>query len=131
MIKNFLSKQFLRYLVIGFSGTGLDFLLIYVFVEYFHLHYLISALISIALILFLSFSFNKYWTFENQEKKYFNQLLKYILASSVGWGINLIVLTILVEVFGMWYLLAKVFATAVALIWNFLIARNWVFKSKD
>lgn len=131
MLKKFLSKQFLRYIVIGFLGTGLDFLFVYLFVEYLHLHYLLSALISIALVLFLSFSLNKYWTFDNQEKKYFYQLFKYILASSVSWGINLTVLTMLVEVFAMRYLLAKVFATAAALIWNFLIARNWVFKARD
>ena len=130
MIKAFFSKQFLKYLVIGFVGTGLDFLFLYCLVEYFHIYYLFSALISIILVFFISFSLNKYWTFNNQEKNYFNQLFKYTLARLVGLGINLIVLTILVEIFGMWYILAKVFATAVALIWNFLIAKNWIFSKK-
>lgn len=109
-------------------GTGLDFLIVYALVEYGHLFYLLAAVISIAIVFWISFSLNKYWTFENSEKKYFSQAIKYFITSSVGIGINLAVLVFLVELFGMWYILAKVFATAAALIWNFLVYKNWVFK---
>lgn len=131
MSKNFFSKQFWKYFVIGASTTGLDFLLLYVFVTYLHLFYLIAASISIIIVFFINFSLNKYWTFESRNKNYFNLSWKYALCHAVGWAIGLAVLTLLVEIFGIWYLTAKVFATGVAFIWNYFVAKNWVFKSED
>ncbi len=127
MINYFFSKQFLKYIVIGFLGTGLDFLLLYSLVEYFHLNYVLAAICSVAIVIGLSFTLNKYWTFANYEKKYFSQLGKYVFSHSFAYGLNLLILVILVEIFGLWYLLAKVFATAISAIVNFLLSKKWVF----
>lgn len=128
MFKSFFSKQFFKYVLVGFLATGLDFLILYLLVEYGHLFYLLAAIISIAIVFWIGFNLNKYWTFKNPENNYWSQLFKYLLTHSVGIGISLGVLTFLVEIFDMWYLLAKVFATAAALIWNFLVTKKWVFK---
>lgn len=127
MIKHFVSKQFLKYVLIGILGTSLDFLLLYVLVEEGHTHYVLSAIISASLVIWLSFTLNKYWTFENREKDYLRQFFKYLASHSIGYLINLMILVILVEGFGLWYIFAKVFATAAALIWNFLVTKKWVF----
>ena len=131
MLRSFMSKNFFKYVIVGFIGTGLDFLILYLLVEFWHLFYLLAALISIGIVIWLSFTLNKFWTFKNLEKRYFLQLGKYILAHSVGIGINLAILTLLVEFFGLWYILAKVIATALALIWNFLVAKKWVFRGEN
>ena len=131
MFKTFFTKQFIRYVVIGILGTGLDFLFIYTFTQYVHLFYLISAIISIALVFPISFSLNKYWTFNNRGKNNFSQAVKYILTSSIAWVINLSVLAILVQFFGMWYILAKVFATIAGVAWNFLATKKWVFTASS
>ena len=127
MSNYFLSKQFLKYVIVGLLGTGLDFLILFLLVEYLHLFYLLAALISILIVFWISFSLNKYWTFRKKEGNYFRQMLKYLLAHSVGVGINLAILTILVEIFGFWYIFAKVIATTVVLAWNFLVTKKWVF----
>lgn len=128
MVKNLLRSQFIKYIIIGSLTTGLDFLFLYVLVEHFHLFYLASAIISIAVIFILSYSLNKYWTFCNQENKHFEQLTKYTLIHAIAWVINLVILTFLVEVFDMWYILAKVFATGAIIVWNYVFTKNWVFK---
>ena len=130
MIKHFVSKQFIKYVLIGILGTGLDFLLLYSLVEFFHLHYVLAAIISVAIVVWLSFSLNKYWTFANHEKKYLFQLGKYILSHSLAYGLNLLILIILVEIFGLWYILAKAFATIISAICNFLLTKKWVFGAK-
>jgi len=130
MSNYFPSKQFLKYILVGFLGTGLDFLLLYSLVEYLHLFYLIAAVGSIAIVLWISFTCNKYWTFRDGRKKYLGQFLKYVLTHALGNGINLIILVFLVEVFGLWYILAKIFATAVSAIFNFFITKKWVFSQK-
>ena len=131
MIKHFVSKQFLKYIIIGLLGTGLDFLFLYCLVEYLRLYYVLAAFISVAIVIWISFTFNKYWTFANHEKKYLSQFSKYILSHAFAYGLNLIILIILVEIFGLWYILAKVFATAVSAICNFLLTKKWVFRGEN
>ena len=77
LIKQFLSKQFLKYIIVGLIATLLDFSFLYLFVEYVHLHYFWAAIISVMIVLWFSFTINKYWTFKNLEKKYFQQFIKY------------------------------------------------------
>jgi len=127
MLKSLVSKQFIKYATVGLLTTGLDFLFLYTLVEFVHLFYLLAAFFSIAVILWLSFTLNKYWTFGNLEKKYFQQFIKYAVSHAVALGINLAVLAFLVEIFHFWYIFAKVFATGVAAITNFLLVKKYIF----
>ena|SRR3972149_8682578 len=122
------SWHFIKYVCVGFLGTALDFSFLYVLVEYGHLYYLLAAIISVSIVLWVSFSLNKFWTFQNFEKKYFPQFGKYILSHLVALAISLAILAFLVQVFHFWYLFAKVFATVAAAITNFLITKKFIFK---
>ena len=130
MSKTILVKQFLKYAVVGGLATGLDFIFLYTLVEYGHLFYLYSALISSSVIIWISFSLNKYWTFSNHEKKYFQQFIKYTLSHMIALAVALIVLVTLVEIFHFWYLFAKIFATGAAATINFLLVRNFTFVAQ-
>ncbi|MEK7142967.1 MAG: GtrA family protein [Patescibacteria group bacterium] len=127
LVQNFFTWQFIKYVVVGFLGTALDFSLLYILVEYGHLWYFSAAFISISIVLWISFSLNKYWTFKNYEKKYFVQLGKYLLSHLLALGLSLSILAILVEIFQFWYILAKFFATVVAAITNFLMVKKYIF----
>jgi len=121
-------RQFIKYCLVGATGTGLDFLLLYLFVEYGRINYLLAAIISTIVAMVINFTLNKFWTFRKKDGNYFSQLLKYAAAHSIGALINLVVLTLLVEVFGVWYLMARVVGTVFAVSWNFLATKKWVFK---
>lgn len=125
--KNFFNQQFIKYVVVGLIGTALDFSILYILVEYGHFFYLVGAVASIFTVLWVSFTINKFWTFENHEKKYFQQFFKYSLSHILALGVNLAILAFLVEIFHFWYIFAKVFATAGAAITNFLIVKKYIF----
>lgn len=127
IINQLLSKQFGKYVVIGLIGTFLDFSILYILVDYGHLFYLWGAIVSVMIVLWISFTLNKYWTFENKEKKYFQQFVKYLISHAIALGVSLLILTVLVEVFAFWYLFAKLFATAAAAITNFLLVKKYIF----
>ncbi len=129
MIKKIFSAQLIKYGLVGAAATGTDFLILYFLVEYAHLYYLAAAAISIVLVFVASFTANKYWTFSNRENRYFRQMGQYLLAHLLGIGLSLTILHSLVEYLGLWYIFAKVFATAVAAITNFLLVKLWVFKN--
>ncbi|HLC38913.1 MAG TPA: GtrA family protein [Patescibacteria group bacterium] len=131
MVKMIMSKQFLKYIMVGGLATLLDFIFLYILVEFVHLHYLLAAIISIVVIVWISFSLNKFWTFANSEKKYFQQFIKYIISHSVGLAINLLILASLVQFFHLWYLFAKIFATFAAAVTNFWLVKRFIFLAKD
>lgn len=123
--------QFLRYLIAGGTATAIDFIVLYIFVEFLSIWYILAATFSFIIALTISFFLNKFWTFKNGDKKISSQMVKFLIVNLIGLGINLIILYILVEFFFLWYLFAKVFATAVAVIWNFLGMRNLVFNNSE
>lgn len=127
IFKPLFSRHFIKYVIVGFFATSLDFAFLYCLVEFGHLHYLLSAIISISVILWISFTLNKFWTFGNREKNFFKQFAKYILSHAVALSISLFILTTLVEVFHFWYLFAKFFGTVVAACTNFLLVRRYIF----
>jgi len=128
IIKKRFGVQFIKYSLVGATGTSIDFLLLYLLVEKGHLFYLLAAVFSTIVAMLINFTLNKYWTFGKKEGNYFIQLFHYASAHAVGGLINFAVLTVLVETFGVWYLFARIAATFLAVIWNFLATKKWVFK---
>lgn len=134
MLKNFLrqfaSFKFIKYAVVGLTCTSLDFLLLYIFTEFLHIFYLLSAVLSIAVVLWLSFSLNKYWTFADFGGQYFKQFFGYILSHMLALILSLIILTVLVEIFGLWYILARAVGTGLAAVINFSLTKKYVFNNQ-
>ena len=126
-----IKRQVIKYLFVGLLGTLLDFLFLYLLVEYCHLHYVLAAIISISIIIWLTFNLHKYWTFQNREKNYLFQFLKYLLSRGVSHLINFAVLIFLVEIFNLWYLWAKLFAVVIAASINFFLLREFAFRKRQ
>ncbi len=131
LINQFFTKQFAKYIIVGLIATLLDFSFLWLLVEFGHLHYFWAAILSVMIVLWFSFTLNKYWTFKNLEKKYFQQFIKYTISHAIALGVNLIVLTVLVEFFNLWYIFAKIFATAAAAITNFLLVKKFIFSEDN
>lgn len=134
-IKQFFSQlslqEFIRFAIVGFSNTFLDFL-VYIgltrLVSFFSHYYLIANLISFSLAATNSFFWNRNWTFKYREKDIGRQYLKFFIVSIIGLLINEGCLYLLVANFHLYDLLAKLFAIGVSLSWNFFINRFWTFR---
>lgn len=121
-------KQFLKFCVVGTVGTAIDFGLLYILVEFSNIWYLLAATISFIVAVINNYIFNKIWTFENKDSNFLKQFVQFLVVSVVGLGLNVLILYILVEFAGIWYILAKVLATGVVLIWNFFANKYWTFR---
>ncbi len=130
--KQFLSnehvRQFFKFCVVGSIGTAVDFGLLYLLVEFGHLFYLLAATISFIAAVVNNYILNKIWTFRDHSKQLFRQFGRFLIISLVGLGLNVLLLYLLVEFGHLWYILAKVLATGVVLIWNFFANKFWTFR---
>ena len=134
-------QQFSKFVVIGVVNTGVDFLILNL--EMFLTgiskgpYMLVQNAVSFSIATVNSYFFNKYWTFQDKSNKdKGKKFSQFIGVSIIGVAINsLIVFSITTYVppmFGissvLWANLAKVAATGISLIWNFVGYKFWVFK---
>lgn len=134
-------KQLAKFVVVGGINTGIDFLVLNV--EMFltnitsgpWMFILNSVSFSVATV--NSYFFNKYWTFKDKDAtKQTFQFSQFLVISIIGISINgaivYLITSFIPPMFNinpqLWANLAKVAATGVSLIWNFLGYKFIVFK---
>lgn len=147
-IKDFIKKnpsilQFIKFSLIGGLNTIIDFgvlnFLMWLTRIYQGPLILLFNTISFTTAVINSYFWNKYWTFQEKEKKgipvqFFKFLIISIIGAIINGGIVFSVTTYISPFFGLshelWANLAKVVATAAGLIWNFIGYKFWAFKIK-
>ena len=132
--------QFAKFAVVGVLNTAIDFGVL-------NIISLITGVTSgvivggvnvpgVALALVNAYFWNKYWVFSHRDDKgALNDLPKFLLVSGTGILVNsgIVILTTSYPILSInaktWLNLAKLFATAFSLVWNFLGYKFIVFRS--
>jgi putative flippase GtrA len=125
--KNFLGQSF-SYAGIGMMAMLLDFLILYLFVEFVKMNYLVSVILAFIIAAIFNFFAQKKFTFKDKNKNYFYQLSFFGLIGVIGMGINVVVVFVSVHFFGLWYMSGKLIATVIAFIWNFFANKLITFR---
>ncbi|MBW2977447.1 GtrA family protein [Candidatus Woesearchaeota archaeon] len=121
-------KQIAKFSTIGLLGATINLMVLYLAVEFIRLPYIIGAILAYIIGITNNFFWNKFWTFKNKSKHYKEQYIKYFLISLSSLAINLIVLSILVELFGLWYMFSQAIAIVMAGLNNYIWNKKLTFK---
>jgi dolichol-phosphate mannosyltransferase len=124
--------RFLKFCLVGASGVGVNEGLLWLLKEKAGLPYLGSAAVAIETSIITNFILNNYFTFPERNqpgaKAFFSRLLKFNLVSLAGLGINLGILWLFTDVFGVYYLLSNLVGIVVAFLWNYLLNTWWTWR---
>jgi len=124
--------RFVKFCLVGLSGVLVNVGLLWLLTEFAGLFYLVSAAISIETSIISNFALNDYFTFSDRRlpgvKSFLGRLLKFNLVSLAGLAINMGVLGLLTQVFGIYYLLSNLCGIAVAILWNYLVNTWWTWR---
>ncbi len=120
-------KRLIKYGIVGITGTVVDVAWLYLLVEFFSLNVIHAATISFMLAVVNNYYFNAKWTFEQKQKKYKAQKIKFYAVSVVGLFINIICMMFFVNLLAIYYIVAKLLTSCVVLTWNFLGNQYWTF----
>ncbi len=123
-------RLFVKYCIAGGTAAVVDFSILYTLTEFLGVFYLYSATISFILSALTSYSINRKWTFRSQGKKR-KQIPIFFFIAIIGLLLNNTIIYIGVEVFGLWYIWAKVIATGFVLVWNFFGNKYFTFNDKN
>jgi dolichol-phosphate mannosyltransferase len=127
-------KRFLKFCVVGASGTGVNLGLLALFVEIGGLNEILSVALSYEISIITNFILNDFWTFSDRRtpgwRSFLTRGYKFNLVSLVGWGINLAVFAIAFKIVEIQYILSEVLAIACAMLWNFFANVLWTWRVK-
>ncbi|MDY5969612.1 MAG: GtrA family protein [Bacteroidales bacterium] len=135
-------RRFFKFCVVGVSGTAIDFGITAVCKGLLGVPELLSNAMGFTVAATTNFIFNRIWTWKSTSKKVGAEYLKFFAVSVVGLGINTLMVLVLhnrtvvpCPAFAStclnldWdFWVAKVVATAVVMMWNFLANNFFTFR---
>lgn len=147
MVKKFFcylwEKKFLQYTIVGSSAFVLDFASLIILKEVFGFNPIIAVAVNQILIINYVFFLNKYWSFKS-EGQTVRQIIRFLILMlgnyifAVVWMwlfTHPISFALEVSLFGkirdLWYLLVRFVNILLAVSWNFLIYKYWVYKKEN
>lgn len=127
--KREISKQFIKFCLIGFESTVLNYLTFLILFNFFSTNYLFSSGIGFVVGTFFGFIFNKKYTFDsNKESK--KEVLPYFLVYLFSLLFTIFAMKILVEFIQINPLIANIFVIAITTILNFFGTKIFAFKNE-
>jgi len=119
----------LRYSLGYILGGAGYFLMLYFLTDYNEFHYVLSAIISFFISIFIAFNISKVFAFEEKwDKNYLTGLFKYALTGGIAAPINLLVLIGLTEWASFHYLVSALIAGLAGFIVKYMGDVLWCFK---
>lgn len=127
-----LFKQILKFGLVGIIATLIDYILLYILTEFFNIYYLISSIISFSVSVIFNYIASVKWVFDVDKEKNskLKELIVFIILSVIGLGINQAIMWLLSEKIQLYYMISKIFATAVVMCWNFVTRKLFLENKK-
>lgn len=124
--------RFLKFCVVGAAGVIVNLTTLYLLTTS-GLFYLASGAVGIEMGLLTNFFLNKAWTFRDRGveglKPILNALGRDHLVRSGGALLNILLLWILTDFLGLYYLLSQLIGIGIATSWNFMGNKWWTWNT--
>ena len=115
-----LIKQIMRFGVVGVISFLVDYGILYVLTEKANIYYLLSAGISFTVSVVINYLLSMSWVFKSNKKRgKKEEFIIFIVLSLGGLLLNQVMMYVFVDYMNEYYLLAKIVATAIVMIYNF------------
>ena len=116
-----LIAQFMKFGVVGVIAFVIDYGLLALLTEVFGVNYLVSATISFTVSVIFNYLASMRYVFTHKEDmSRRREFVIFVVLSVIGLSINNLCMWAGVELLGIHYLITKIGATAIVMVWNFV-----------
>ncbi|MBQ6726937.1 MAG: GtrA family protein [Bacteroidales bacterium] len=119
--------KFLKFCVVGVTGTIIDFGLTWICKEKLKIPKFIANAIGFVVAATSNYILNRIWTWGSTNEQVGVEYVKFFGVSLIGLGLNTLILYLLHEKLKLNFWISKVFATGVVMVWNFLANHYFTF----
>lgn len=122
-----LIKQLFRFGIVGGIAFLIDYSVLFICTEYLGIYYLISSFISFTVSTVFNYIASVHWVFDvDQKKSQRRNFVLFIVFSVIGLGINQCIMWFGVEKLDLYYMLVKIGATAIVMVFNFVTRKMFL-----
>ncbi len=118
--------EIIRFCLVGGLSFLLDYSILFALTEYAGVYYLYSSAISFSISVVFNYWLCVVYVFKGAQKQTKKQAIIFFSTGVIGLGLNQFCMWFFVAVAGIHYMLAKIFATAIVTIWNYVTKRKAV-----
>ena len=117
-----LLQQILKFGIVGGSATLIDYGLLIFCTEVLEINYLISSAIGFSVSVIFNYILSVHWVFDTKGNPYGQkqQFAVFIILSLIGLGLTELLMWLGTDVLGIYYLLTKIGATGIVMVYNFV-----------
>jgi dolichol-phosphate mannosyltransferase len=131
-----LSREFVKFCLVGLTGLVVDTAVLVSLVDYLDLDPRFAALFAFATAVSWNYLFNRIWSFESgRSTPVARSYAFFVFISLGGLGVRIGIMHLLIEYAGMgekpWYILASMMGIAAATVFNFLGSRYVAFRTRS
>ncbi len=116
--------EIVRFCFVGGLSLIVDCAILYGLTDFFGVHYLYSAAISFTASVIFNYWLCVTYVFKGAKKQTPKQATIFIGSSVVGLGLNQICMYFFVEIISLHYMIAKLGATVIVTLWNYVMKRK-------
>ena len=121
-----LAIQIFKFIIVGGIATLIDWIIYFILCHFVNLNPLVSNIISFTISVLYNYWASCKYVFNVNNNK--NKLIGFIILSIIGLGINELLLFIFVTNLKWNYMLVKIFATIIVMVFNFITRKIYLEK---
>jgi len=130
ILQKFSTNQIFRFAIVGGITAGIDYLVLFILVEYFSLNYLIATAIGFFIGSTLNYILSLLFVFEGGRfKTKFAEFSVFIIFTALGLALNHLIMWFGVDILESNYLFIKIVSLILVTLFNFLTKKFLVFKN--
>lgn len=127
-----LVQQFMKFGVVGVIAFIIDYGILALLTEVFGINYLVSATVSFTASVVFNYAASMRYVFTHKEGlSRRREFVIFVVLSVIGLAINNLCMWAGVELFGIHYLVTKIAATAIVMVWNFVTRKIFLDAGKS
>lgn len=121
-----LIKQILKFGAVGGLAFVIDYALLYILTEFLGVHYLASSAISFSVSVIFNYIMSIKWVFDVDRQRGVREFAIFAALSIVGLLLNLAIMYVMADMAKIYYMVSKLFSTAVVMVYNFVTRKLFV-----
>ncbi len=122
--------QFFRYIFVGGIAFVADAGALWLCEKF--MHYLIAAAIAFVFGLVVNYVLSVCFVFSDSERTTSRtaEFIIYAIIGVIGLGLTELIMWLFTDVIGLYFLLSKIVAAAIVLVWNFVARKKIIYTNK-